>query len=324
MKCFRFNRRSAGFTLVELLVVIAIIGVLVALLLPAVQQAREAARRMQCSNNIKQVGLALHNYHDTYLVFPPGKVGPDFPGVLDTASSVRRLGWSPLIYPFIEQGNVHELFKPYMNGDIGAGSPATWAGADVRIPSLNCPSDPSGDRSIGLTSGGAERVRAYHSYAGCMGSTGTMVGSDNSGNNLNGIFYSASRTSFRDITDGTSNTAMVGEIRLAEADRALSGDSGDDWRGYAFNMAGPNVWFSTRNPPNTGTADQLIRCRQDLLDMPCLKTSTNMYLHTRSMHPGGVQIGLADASVRFMPETINTLTFQGLGARNDGNVLGEY
>ncbi|MBA2114120.1 DUF1559 family PulG-like putative transporter [Bremerella alba] len=321
------RRRYAAFTLVELLVVIAIIGVLIALLLPAVQQAREAARRIQCNNNLKQLGLALHNYHDTFLVFPPGKIGTTFPDTYTAATANRRLGWTAFIYPFIEQDNVYQQFVPYMNGDLQIGSPATWPASETRIPALNCPSDPASSKSIGFNSSGAERERAYHSYAGCMGSTGTMIGSDNSGSQLNGMFYSASKTRMRDLTDGTSNTAMVGEIRLAEADGSQSGDSGDDWRGYTFNMAAPNNWFSTRNPPNTATADQLGRCRQDFDDMPCVKVSVsndNMYLHARSMHPGGALTCLADGSVRFIPETIHTETFQFLGSRNDGQVLGEF
>lgn len=327
MKYQRFVRRQSGFTLVELLVVIAIIGILIALLLPAVQQAREAARRMQCSNNLKQVGLAMHNYHDTYLVFPPGKTGSTFPDSYTSTNAAIRLGVTVFLYPFIEQGNVYDQFKPYFNGDVTSGTPSTWAGSETRIEMLNCPSDPGGSRTIGLTSSGEERVRAYHNYAACMGSTGTMIGSDVSATNLNGMFYSQSKTRMRDLTDGTTNTAMMGEIRLAEADGTLSGDSGDDYRGYAFNMAGPNVWLSTRNPPNTATADQILRCRQDIPDMPCLKVSAsndNMYLHSRSMHPGGAQIALADGSVRFVPETIDTTIFQNLGNRSDGNSLGEF
>ncbi|MEW4564812.1 DUF1559 domain-containing protein [Bremerella sp. JC770] len=327
MKDHAWRRPTAAFTLVELLVVIAIIGVLIALLLPAVQQAREAARRIQCNNNLKQLGLALHNYHDTYLVFPPGKTGDDFPDSYTGATAARRLGWTVFIYPFIEQDNLYEQFVPYMNGTLQLGTPATWPASGTRVAGLNCPSDPNGAKSIGLTSSGEQRERAFHNYSGCMGSTGSMIGSDNSGTQLDGMFFSASEIRMRDVTDGTSNTAMVGEIRLAEADTSLSGDSGDDWRGFAFNMAAPNVWFSTRNPPNTATADQLGRCRQDIADMPCVKVSVsndNMYLHARSMHPGGALVGLADGSVRFIPETIHTDTFQFLGSRNDGQVLGEF
>jgi len=317
----------SGFTLIELLVVIAIIAILVALLLPAVQQAREAARRSQCKNNIKQIGLALHNYHDVHSVFPPGVVGSSLAMSTSSNPSVVRLGWTPHVYPFLEYGNVYDLFVPYMNGDLLTSTPATWEGADATIPTFKCPSDPNGSRAMGLTSGGAERSRTYHNYAACMGSTGTVVGSDHSATQLDGMFYSKSSTRMRDVTDGTSNTAMIGEIRLARPDTSLTGDAGDDYHGWSFNMVGPNDWFSTRNPPNTAVSDQLPRCREDLNYLPCVKVSAsadNMFNHTRSAHPGGAQIGLADGSVRFVSDNIDTQTFQYLGSRDDGEVLGEF
>ncbi|MEX0791636.1 MAG: DUF1559 domain-containing protein [Pirellulaceae bacterium] len=334
--------QKTGFTLVELLVVIAIIGVLVALLLPAVQQAREAARRMQCGNNLKQLGLALHNYHGTHNVFPPGKVGPS---VFDNINpGTNRIGWIPLLLPYIEQGAIHELVKPYMDGtapDIStSNSPSVWPGTRTPIMALNCPSDPGSSKQEGLTTpggafGGAYYPRTFSNYAACQGSDGTRLSPntnpvsdppDASGTRLNGMFYVRSKTRMRDITDGLSNTIMLGEIRIAPDVGEY--DTGADFRGYIWNVDGPTIWFSTKFTPNTVTQDRLSRCREDIPDMPCLRpaslTGWTYWLHPRSKHPGGAQFCLADGSVRFISNTVNGIVFNSLGTRADNEVIGEY
>ncbi|HWL10478.1 MAG TPA: DUF1559 domain-containing protein [Planctomicrobium sp.] len=324
--------RRTGFTLIELLVVIAIIAILVALLLPAVQQAREAARRSNCKNNIKQIGLALHNYHDTHNVFPPGLVG-DRLGASTSGSGVVRMSWVPFLFPFLEQGPLYDHFVPYMNGTLGTGSSSNaWPRTETRISALLCPSDPEGSKSSGLNSSGVWGARGFSNYAGCQGSAGTNVQSpanNASGRNLNGMFYSMSSIRMRDLTDGTTNTLMLGEIRLLrDLESTPSSDLNADAHGMYWNMSGPNAWFSSRRSPNTPDSDRLYTCRNEpSVGMPCIRnpnTTTNAYMHVRSTHAGGAHVGLADGSVRFVSNSVDRQLFTSLGDRADGEVTGNF
>jgi len=198
-----------GFTLIELLVVIAIIAVLVALLLPAVQQAREAARRSSCKNNLKQLGLALHNYHDTHTVFPPGWVLP----CADTEPNHRFIGrnpsWGFYILPMLEQSQIYNL-QDFQMGSANCGGSAGILDApnatnrmNEELPAFSCPSDIKPSRNpdgFGTASYVANR------------GTDNRDGQDSSVGIQNGMFWTNSSTKMRDITDGTSNTFMVGEV----------------------------------------------------------------------------------------------------------------
>ncbi|MDQ3331057.1 MAG: DUF1559 domain-containing protein, partial [Planctomycetota bacterium] len=136
-------RRRLGFTLIELLVVIAIIAVLIALLLPAVQQAREAARRSQCLNNLKQIGLALHNYHDTHLAFPPGWIGADQVTGAHDVEGMNGFGWGTMVLPYVEQNNLYQQFRfPLSIVDDVVGPPTNKSLLATKIPVFECPSDP--------------------------------------------------------------------------------------------------------------------------------------------------------------------------------------
>jgi prepilin-type N-terminal cleavage/methylation domain-containing protein/prepilin-type processing-associated H-X9-DG protein len=206
-------KRSSGFTLVELLVVIAIIGVLVGLLLPAVQAAREAARRMQCSNNLKQLGLAAHNYESAFKFFPYRQGGTA--GDAWMSNSLRRSGFISIL-PFIEGGN---QFNMVQGGDpangIPPGGPRGWegwpggplAGWNTSPSFMKCPSDPGVNESI-----------RSNSYSMCLGGDGTAIGwtqwgdtSINQGRNISGIFMYINHAKHGDIADGTSNTLMYSE-----------------------------------------------------------------------------------------------------------------
>ena len=194
--------RLRAFTLVELLVVIAIIGILIALLLPAVQAAREAARRSQCSNNMKQFGLALHNYHDTFKVFPPSAINsPDDLGGEAIAAWV-------LILPFMEQTAIHDMW----DFNYGQNDSHNHEANRQTVAAYFCPSKPR-SKLRGDDSASNYSSSAYGDYATCAG-----TGHSNNTNSFywKGLFGSNSRTAFRDITDGTSNTFAMGEKRTDE------------------------------------------------------------------------------------------------------------
>lgn len=216
------RRPSLGFTLIELLVVIAIIAILVALLLPAVQQAREAARRSSCKNNLKQLGLALHNYHDTHGVFPPGAVH---------GSSTNQLSWHVFTLPYIEQGPLYDTIDFDNVGEGYGGRTLATQISRHRIETFLCPSTSHVNSrqatlytthyygnagAKNLTDSSGDRVAHETVAYQCTG--GAACRTDNTSNyggfSQTGIFTANSRTSFRDIQDGTSNTIMVMEISM--------------------------------------------------------------------------------------------------------------
>ena len=321
------SHRSRGFTLIELLVVIAIIAILIALLLPAVQQAREAARRTQCRNQLKQLGIAMHNYHSAHTVFPPGGLGstiwnqPTLAGE-DQNDSVARAGWVHMILPFIDQGPMYNQMSPYMSGVHGFKHVKEWPGGNSLIQALLCPSDPGAGKNDLWTGTNTKEQRPFANYVVCQGSA-----SSSTGLNLNGMFYQMSSTRVRDVTDGTSNTLMTSEIRIfPEADNGSPIDSESDWRGFFSNTFGVTCWFSTEFPPNTPQADQVRRCiNATATGAPCAYvTSGSTRMFARSMHEGGVHAGMADGSVRFLSENINGPLYSYLGQRADNQVLGEF
>ncbi|QDV71670.1 hypothetical protein Poly24_54090 [Rosistilla carotiformis] len=309
MKCFKKVSSSSrtGFTLVELLVVIAIIGILVGLLLPAVQAAREAARRMQCSNNFKQIGLALHNYHDTYRSFPPGEL------------TVSRLGVLALILPQIEQGPLHDQLSaagayigrntataPAWHSNPAIVSTGTTPLAKTIIPAYICPSDPSSDLNERMKSNDSGAF-AKANYVGIY----TAVSYDAAGAKTadrKATFYEDSKVRFRDITDGTSNTiVMVERAGLAPYNSSM-------WMGW-HNLPGPidnSYQFSIRTRINRFSNDT---------DYPISGGSSYA---ASSAHPGGAQFLRGDGSVTLLPETIDLPTYAALGTIDWGEVIGEY
>ena len=310
------TKRAGGFTLVELLVVIAIIGVLVGLLLPAVQAAREAARRMSCSNNLKQMGLALHNYHDTFNVFPYGWDN-------------RGASWSTHILRQIEQGNLYETLIFQESG------PGNWAYDDgpneiacgTLIDTYRCPSMAIAEHRT--NNGIPGRVPAsYRGNAGSKSSsddTSTIVipGTLSLENlNQDGMFYACSRIKFRDLSDGTSNTLMLGESYTDPA-FVKDGQAMDHWY-IGSPQADPcrcnGGTGGTEFTEFVGTTIAPINARR--VD-PTLHGSL-MELSFGSYHVSGAQFVLADGSVKFLSETMNMATYQGLSSRNGKEVLGEY
>ncbi|WP_437201282.1 DUF1559 family PulG-like putative transporter [Planctomicrobium sp. SH664] len=315
--------RQRGFTLIELLVVIAIIAVLIALLLPAVQQAREAARRSQCKNNLKQIALALHNYHETHLVFPPGCVGNSVWS--GTPPHPNRVAWTAFTFPYLDQATLFNLNMTDMSALPMSKTALDYSGAKTNLAVFKCPTDPNSTKQTYASTSGVLPA-TLSNYSGCQGTTGTQLGTDQTATKLDGIFYAMSKTSMRDITDGSSNVMLLSEIVLVRHGATVGNNSSEtDWRGLIFNAYGPTTWFSTLYPPNTRQVDLLGRCINDSF-APCsyMGGSGNANVSSRSYHVGGVQSALADGSVRFISQNIDGRTFKYLGGRDDANVIGEF
>lgn len=297
------KRSQRAFTLVELLVVIAIIGVLVALLLPAVQAAREAARRTQCSNNLKQIGIGLHNYHDTLLTFPFGWCD-------------RGQAWSACILPYIEQRPLWETLEwaEANNWDI-ANTPNQRA-CETIIKTYRCPTAaiPQHVNNQGIP----KRVPAC--YRGVASSTADSddPGTSASGrhlelNDLEGIFFGGSRINMKDITDGTANTFMAGECYWDTFTQ--DGNQMDFWY-IGSPQVDPWPGSATEYSEFVGSTGVPMNARKI--------ASTSGYvkeLSFTSFHPAGVMFCYADGSVRFIPYSIDVPTYKALGSRNGGETL---
>ncbi|MCC9607128.1 DUF1559 domain-containing protein [Blastopirellula sp. JC732] len=307
------SKNRGGFTLVELLVVIAIIGVLIALLLPAVQQAREAARRMSCTNNQKQIGLAMHNYHDTHLNFPPGSfvdINNWLPGI--GHSNKMRYGWMQVILPMMEQTAIYDKFMEEVHGASPVYAWETSIRANV-IEGFLCPSDPNGGK---ITNGSYGFAGNYLAFSG-------LDGLYNLGRDEDGIFYCASKTRFADILDGTTNTALVGEI-LVVPDQGTSHDRRGSY--YVGTTGGGNLILTTYFNPNSKAPTSSDRQASGNFisteRAPCAgPTSGGFYRCTsRSYHTGGVNVTMADGSVRFIAETVDNPIWAALGTRAGGEI----
>ena len=310
-------KKRSGFTLIELLVVIAIIAILIALLLPAVQQAREAARRSSCKNNLKNLGLALHNYAETHGVFPFG---------FDT----RETLWSAMILPQIEQGPLYEtlIFQESGPGNWNANGSPNEAAAGTLIPVLLCPSlaMPFQRDNNGIPG------RAAASY---RGNAGSNIWSDDASTiqsppapagaksleetALNGMFYGVSSVRFADVIDGMTNTILLGESYTDTYSK--DGQQMDYWILGSPQTGGwdPGDAGGTEYSEGLGSTGPKMNSRLD----PTVH-GTVMEMSFGSYHPGGAQFALGDGSVRFISETIDLRIYQGLGSRNSREVLGEF
>src|SRR5262249_31696993 len=251
------------FTLIELLVVIAIIAVLIGLLLPAVQKVREAANRMKCSSQLRQVGLALLSYHDSNGAFPPGQFNPiaaNAPLALNASTGWNRACWWHKILPQLEQENLYRAIEAYANqqppppyihfATNGIQGTLNDVGRGTVVPLVVCPSDPAGPKV--RTVPGNEQ--GFHgNYVLCAGSTFFNPGGSN-GTNLDGMFYPLSKTRIAEVQDGISNTLMGSEIIVVPDTNV------HDLRGRYFNSWQGNVLFSTLYPPNTTVGDRSSYC----------------------------------------------------------------
>lgn len=350
--CKSFSRPRRAFTLVELLVVIAIIGILIALLLPAVQAAREAARRSQCTNNLKQYGVAIHNYIDTYKTFPMS--GNDW-------GTAPQLGWQPRILPFTEARQIwDQLNFQNIQGLSTLGTSSSAVEVDLELISLGanvprrariygaplqrCPSD----TTIQVWWESAQDGIFLPSYGGSLGSQGVTsasgscntytgfaltpgFGDSNDATQVSGIFgrylWGPNKPSF--VTDGLSNTIMVGEIL------GLCNDHSTVSAGWNHNGSG-NAHAQTTVPMNDMTT-----CYQDGVTNPSgmaaaqadpLVSNASCYQWNnwnyswgfRSKHPGGCNFLMADGSARYLGQNINHILYQRLGGKADGKSLGDF
>lgn len=356
------NRKKtrAAFTLIELLVVIAIIAILVSLLLPAVQQAREAARRSQCKNNLKQIGIAIHNYHDTHSVFPPGYVsfgttdgsGPGWANI-DSATwdAAPGWGWGTMILPFLEQGTIYEA----MDVDQPAWATVNRNAIVSKLSVFLCPSATGGDDEFTvqdaaggpLVIGGSQvslgrsHYVASHGQESCWGecgatltgeiftdiynsTTATVTINGDVSKVADGPFYRNSNTRFRDVTDGTSNTIFIGEHSSALSDKT--------WVGVIPGAFTHPQFSSPENGPDAAATLTLVHAgpsggELDITGFPIIHPINFPTYHVGQMysqHRGGGQVCLGDGSVRFISENINLLTWAELSSIGEGETIGEF
>ncbi len=304
------NRRHRGFTLIELLVVIAIIAVLVALLLPAVQQARESARRSQCRNNLKQIGIAMHGYIETSRVLPYGQINR-----LSTAEAPdQRYCWFHMILPLVDQAPLYEKYLDYFSAGVMS---INFVGRDSIVPGMMCPTDPQSGKVLTAGATTAAASQGFHgNYVMCAGNT--EFGGGGAGTTLNGMFFSKSSVSPRDVTDGLSNTMMGSEI-------LLTADTGShDLRGRYYNSWEGNSLVSTLQPPNTSVGDRSIQgyCINGT-NRPCASAGNNVQ-YARSLHIGGVHALMGDGVVKFVSDNISTTVWNSIGSRNGDETTPEF
>jgi prepilin-type N-terminal cleavage/methylation domain-containing protein/prepilin-type processing-associated H-X9-DG protein len=343
------SRRDRGFTLIELLVVIAIIAILIGLLLPAVQKIREAANRMKCTNNLKQLGLGVHNYSDVNGGLPPGMVMRNYNDYPYT-SNEHGPNWAVLILPFIEQDNLYKTFQVsitwWMSNNSGSAVPDNnWLNIrGNRIPTYVCPSDSGANtlcnRPLANVTGWARG-----NYAANCGPHYTYGSRLNGGSSTGGPWGLAGAGPFSvfdfrsgsaklgmgigQFPDGTSNTLLIGEV--------VNGVDANDPRGvWAYGLAGSSTIVAHADgdciKPNDKNGQGQPGCSDDIRDAPDLParnmsnwTSCNSNQATaRGRHPGGVNAALGDGSVRFVRDSIDQRTWWILNAVNDGQTLPNF
>ncbi len=337
-----------GFTLIELLVVIAIIATLVAILLPAVQQAREAARRSSCKNNLKQLGIALHNYHDTYTVLPPAAIcsGGGFCGgsaTNDPNENMRDGNWSAtwavLILPFIEQSALYDRW----DFNVGRITDINNTVERTVLTGYKCPSDPGSDSPMtNSNSMGGSFWRG--NYGVSMGAGSGSHDDHFNRSDRKGAFHVAKMcgAKFRDITDGLSSTVIVGELIVKQG-------AGNDHSWGAWAMAsGATVSAGSGGTGDLVVPDQVLSPNQDATIIrentphcdnniatstdlqyrkmhECNDTTNEQMWHAfRSRHKGGVQATLGDGAVRFISENIDKAPWARLNSIGDGEVIGSF
>lgn len=325
-----------GFTLIELLVVIAIIAILVALILPAIQLAREAARRTQCRNNLKQIGIALHSYHDTNRVFPPGWIPVCRPGSGRLSDPCGVMGnerpsswaWSVFILPNMGQDPLYDSLTGLPTPPQSALQDPSASSVDIPLTAYSCPSDSGGHQSVwgGTTYSSAGGINGYSkmSYPGCIGSNGDNSISNSVHRNIagvdrRGVFSNSSSTTIANIVDGASNTFMCGETETA----SVCGQSRHCPTPTVFGA----IWLRADHRPFGSTYLWFSVLRETSHNRYARMNGGHFYSVGQgfsSLHTGGAQFLLADGSIRFVSETIDARTYRDLGAIADGNSISPF
>jgi prepilin-type N-terminal cleavage/methylation domain-containing protein len=335
------SRRKA-FTLIELLVVIAIIAVLIALLLPAVQQAREAARRTQCKNNLKQLGLALHNYHDTSNAFPPGWIGI-------STGAYSGFGWNSMLLPYIDQGPLYNNLSqggiPNMLTGLAANTTPTVKTTDSVLGALRCPSDAGPPTATTITNTSIQFGRS--NYPAVCGFDPSQVGMstnwaaaplvlpttssqkmatywvDQVVNQWGGCFGENTRKGIRDMSDGSSNSFVIGE-RYTPAESSSNTPS---------TVSGDCIWagtpMSASSTPSGNWMQALVvgECTTRINFGSTAASGGSPRADTAgfgSMHTGGCHFLMGDGAVKFISENIDMGNYRALSRINDGSVVGDF
>jgi prepilin-type N-terminal cleavage/methylation domain-containing protein/prepilin-type processing-associated H-X9-DG protein len=331
MRRLRRSRGKRAFTLIELLVVIVIIAVLIGLLLPAVQAAREAASRVQCQNNLKQIGLALHGYHDVWQTFPPAYLAPDAlrPNRPVTDFEIGSgWAWGTLILPYLEQKPVYDAANfDFAFGSADSTKPNGILGLKVNrtvmkisLSMFLCPSDRGGQGPIDL---GYSSSHVFGSPGQYIASAGRMNSSEYQIKGT-GVLYPNSRVAIADISDGTSATLMIGERSRNLADAA--------WSGVLWSYSTPAPLCTKVGWPvkscvgvmfllngRTGPSSDVLSGSIPVGNSLNHQAGPDGFA---SLHPGGCQFLLCDGSVRFIKETVGPQVFQVLATRAGGEVIG--
>lgn len=340
--------RRLGFTLIELLVVIAIIAILIALLLPAVQQAREAARRTQCKNNLKQIGLALHNYHDTHNILPAAcySAVPGAPGIYGSGTyDDDGFGWLCMLLPFVDQAPLYNQINPQGSPGIFESAAITQShygagvtivpGGDTIVPGYRCPSStlpthiPATWQIPGSQALGAGNVPHANPYAVGYAVTDYKAAAHNHISDFNGLMkkqWEGGAARFRDVTDGLSNTIAAGESSYASAGNVSGSSAGPGARATTAPTSFQDMpaWIGSLG------SDEVVRINGRFNSPINARTNpTRMYLANNddnafSFHTGGAQFLMGDGSVRFITENIDINTYSALFSMNGGEVVGEF
>lgn len=325
-----------GFTLIELLVVIAIIAILIGLLLPAVQKVREAATRMECQNNLKQLTLAVHAYESAHKVLPPGTINTN-PGSTTIAagddpngkngSGTKGIGgpWICHILGFMEQEALYRNFKkiemerPEVVDWFGNATYAATPIGDQHLVAMDCPAHPWNDEKLANGTGMEHLARG--NYAACYGKGG-YGGVYTNNEAIGGLFGNNSKVKMTTVPDGLSNTIALSELKYRSP--SGTGPSYQDSRGvWSYGTMGGNT-FTTKNGPNSAVPDGVWGCRNFPQEgMPCVQVGSpyrEMHAAARSYHSGGVNVSYGDGSVRFVSNSVSLTVWQSLGSRGGGEV----